>query len=188
LTTTKANHQCPDCDHAPYPTAKGLATHRRFAHGYVGTGRSSVAKRKQHQKAINGRDLSTWPNRTKGKFPCPECDFVASWVGGLKNHIARKHKPKRTDTKRSQLAKITEAIPVSQNGHHPHADEAQIAASDRALEVALAITLGRFTEICRSMATQYDIPERMFAARFAELVYRTQIRQPHRGSVSMPSL
>jgi hypothetical protein len=38
------------------------------------------------------------------------------------------------------------------------------------------------------MATQYDIPERMFAARFAELVYRTQIRQPHRGSVSMPSL
>jgi hypothetical protein len=38
------------------------------------------------------------------------------------------------------------------------------------------------------MASQHDIPERMFAARFAELVYRTQIRQPHRRDLSVPSM
>jgi C2H2-type zinc-finger domain len=185
LTTTKATHQCPECNHAPYPTAKGLATHRRLAHGVEGTSRSTINARKRKQKK---RDPKPYSTRVKGRFPCPHCDFVGNWKGGLTHHMNAAHKTNRNGSKRSQLVKFTEAIPVSQNGHNPHAEEAQATASDRALEVTLAITLGRFTEICRSMAAQYDIPERVFAARFAELVYRTQIRQPHRGSVPMPSM
>ena len=184
MTTSNA-HQCPDCDHEPYATSKGLASHRRWVHGVVGTAKSSIAAREAKARAAK-KTAKKWKpgsahSKLQGNFPCPQCEFVAKWKGGLTHHINAAHKPAKPARRSTQLVKI-EASAASQNGHS-HAPEETFAASRDPLEIPLAITLGRFTEICRGMAAEYHIPERLFAARLAELVYRTQVRQPHRSAL-----
>lgn len=165
MNTTTNTHQCPECDHEPYATAKGLSSHRRYEHGIVGSSKSTLAA-----KAI-AKKLS----RAKQTYPCPQCDFISTSPSGRTKHFNAKHQPAKSTKRGTQLAKIAEAIPVSSNGHAHHAEETHTPSRDP-LEIPLAITLGRFTEICRTVASEHGLPERMFAARFAELVYRTQIR------------
>ena len=162
---TPTKHQCPECD-AEYDDARGLASHRRSKHGIAG----SAAYRKQ-KKEKKKTGSTTVHKRFKGQFPCTECSFIAQWKGGLTHHM-NIHK------KRSlQLAKQT--LPaIASNGagvNHSNQEESHLAP-DSIPEIPLAIALGRFEELCRSVAFKYDLPERLFAQRLTELIYRAQVR------------
>jgi hypothetical protein len=166
LTTQVATKlQCPECP-AQYNDARGLATHRRYKHGTIGTSAAAVSMRNK-QKA-HGRRVH---KRLKGSFPCTVegCSFIAQWQGGLTTHM-------HAHTRRDELA-IQSRTEIAGNGAgvQDSNQEAHFAANSIA-EIPLAIALGRFQELCRSLAFEHNIPERLFAQRLAELVYRAQVR------------
>jgi hypothetical protein len=173
LTTKKATHQCPECDHAPYPTAKGLSTHRRFAHGISGTSHSAVSERRRRAKLKQTSHHDNYPSRIKGKYPCPNCNFVASWEGGLKNHITRVHASAKPAKRRNELANIPKGEVIT-NGHHPEAHREGF--TDAIPDALIAVASGRFIELCRSVAYEHDLPPRLFTARVAAFIYGTTVR------------
>jgi hypothetical protein len=59
------------------------------------------------------------------------------------------------------------------NGHHR--EEKTVAASGIP-EATLAVALGRFQELSRSMAYEFDLPPRLFTAQLATLIYRSTLR------------
>jgi hypothetical protein len=79
---------------------------------------------------------------------------------------------KRPYTKRRELA----TIPQEANGHVHHASNGQAQTLSRRFhsEAALAVAYGRFTELCKSVAFEYDLPPRSFAARFLELINNSE--------------
>jgi len=170
LTTkpTPTKHQCPECD-AQYDHPRRLAIHRRYKHGIKGSAPSTIAARKKKAGS------TTVHNRFKGHFPCTHegCKFIAQWKGGLTHHLNTTHR----NTKRSlQLAKQT-LPPIASNGAGVnHSNQEAHFAPDGISEVTLALALGRFQELCRSMAFEFDIPPKLFAQRLAELIYRAQVR------------
>ena len=168
-TTTPTKHQCPECP-ANYDDARGLATHRRYKHGIAG--KSKTAMQYQEQKNAGSTRVHT---RLKGSFPCTHegCTFVAQWKGGLTHHMRTHSKNKRS----LQLAKQnrTEIASNGAGANHSNSQEANFAP-DGIPEATLAVALGRFQELCRSMAFEFDLPPRMFTQRVAALIYRSQIR------------
>jgi uncharacterized C2H2 Zn-finger protein len=194
LTTQPNSFSCPDCDHAPYTSRKGLATHRRYAHGVKGSAPSTIWMRK---KKNAGR--TTVMERLTGKFPCPKCAFVAQWKGGLTKHMRALHVEFRCPDcnkifetssglgihrrnthgilgKHSQRREIVQSLQTQaiahSNGQAHHHEETYFAANGIP-EATLALALGRFQGLCTSMAAEFDIPPRLFASRFAELIYRS---------------
>jgi len=163
------------CDHCPqsFDLAKVLGTHKRTAHGIAGQSKGAITARARKAAA---KTVAAQPGNLDPQ-QCPLCSFVAKWQGGLTKHMNAAHpdaittKPKTR--KELQLAKRAAKVPVTLNGHAP--EEGQ-RAQDAVTETILAIALGRFQGLCTSMATEFDIPPRMFARRFSELVYRTQVR------------
>lgn len=73
--------KCPDCD-ATFASNLALGPHRNKAHGY------KAAKPKS-------RGSTTVYDRWKGKYPCPQCNFVAKWKGGLTKHMRALRAPDR---------------------------------------------------------------------------------------------
>ena len=105
MTTTKApaTFQCPDCDHAPYPTAKGLGTHRNKVHGIPGTSKRAIAR------AVK-----------KGGHQCPECDHAPYPTGkGLATHRRFAHGVEGT-SKSSIVAQTKAPRPRPQQLPEPH--------------------------------------------------------------------
>ena len=113
--------------------------------------------------------------RLKGKFPCPHCDFIASWTGGLTLHIAKKHPEGSVTIERTTKAEVT-AITRTSRAAQEESHAAPNGYAPSIPEGTLALALGRFQGLCQSMAVEFDLPPRLFAARLAELVYRSQIR------------
>jgi hypothetical protein len=79
---------------------------------------------------------------------------------------------KRTYTKRSQLAPIpatqngTKALSKAhQNGHH--------SSSHEAFETAVAYAFGRYTELCASIAREFDLPPVSFARQLAVFISKS---------------
>lgn len=120
---------------------------------------------------------------------CDECGFVAQWPGGLTNHQRKSHPEKyptpveaklhrAIDKRRRAIAnpkKIQTIIvrPATSNGHQ----EAHPAPNgDPIPDGTLALALGRFQELCRSIAFEHDLPARMFATRLAGLIYASTVR------------
>jgi uncharacterized C2H2 Zn-finger protein len=124
---------------------------------------------------------------------CPHCPFVASWKGGLTYHMKRAHSPvrdaaagtpeiqpqpiangKRKYTRRDieQPAQAHAILIARPNGH---AQESH-AAPDGIPEGTLALALGRFQELCRSIAFEHDLPPRLFTSRLAGLIYAATVR------------
>ena len=176
-----AKVKCPDCS-ATYETAKGLSSHRRAAHGYVS---EREATRKERIRQAEKRGLPSpspleiimpvdEPKQHggrhaheihKGIFPCPHCDFVGKWKGGLTNHMHRQH----GKTKERAIAKASssEVITSTPNGHiHVPAAQAQ---DDHRLEAAATYAAGRVAQLLESIALQLDVSFRAFAP----LVLRT---------------
>lgn len=158
-------YPCPDCDHAPYADPRGLATHRRVVHGIAGTHTKTPKRKPQLSAQMQGKQ------RLLGDYPCPHCKFVAKWKGGLTHHLNAKHASKRsTALAPTKVSQVT----ASSNGHHPGAQ----ADARRSLipEATLALALGRFQELSKSIAIEHDLPPRTFATRLAEIIYATSLR------------
>ena len=180
--------KCPDCA-ATFDEARQLGPHRNKAHGYrVSDGKNKVSRAQKHgqprpKKKRSGNRTSphlAGRNKLNGSYPCPECEFVAKWSGGLTKHM-RNHNPSQplSKTKAGRSLKVertakAEIIRSNGNGHFIEAGQAP--PHDPISETVLAIALGRFQGLCQSMATEFDVPPRMFAARLCELVYRSQVR------------
>jgi hypothetical protein len=146
-----------------------LASHRRSKHGIAGSSVSTLSLKKKKKAGS-----PTVQSRFNGQFPCTHegCKFIAKWKGGLTKHM-NAHGNKRS----LQLAKQT-LPPIVSNGagvNHSNNQEAHVAP-DGIAEVTLALALGRFQELCRSMAFEFDIPPKLFTQRLAELIYRAQVR------------
>jgi hypothetical protein len=83
-------------------------------------------------------------------------------------------KSKRKYTKRSELA----TIPQEANGHIHHTSngQTQTFSHKNQTQAALTIGLGRFQELSKNLAYEYDLGAKSFAAQFAELIYATTLR------------
>ena len=120
---------------------------------------------------------------------CDDCGFVAQWPGGLTNHRRKSH-PEKYPTpveaknhrlivkQRREIAnpKKIQAItvrPATSNGHQ----EAHVAPTgDPIPEATLAIGLGRFQELSRQLAFEFDLPPRLLTSRLAGLIYAATVR------------
>lgn len=192
--------KCPDCA-AEYDTAKGLSSHRRAKHGYVSKNKYAVALREGTKPkkadplkcdqcsfvAMNVPEMTWHTAKVHDMLKCDTCGFVAQWPGGLTNHQRKSHPekyPTPVSAKNHRLIvkqrraidhpkKIQTIIvrPAASNGHQ----EAHVAP-DGIPEATLAVALGRFQELCRSIAFEHDLPARMFASRLAGLIYASTVR------------
>jgi hypothetical protein len=77
-------------------------------------------------------------------------------------------------TPKLKRSKSLEHSPAKAEVVKPRREEGQFTPNG--YEIPLAIALGRFQELCRGLAFEHDVPERLFAQRLAELVYRSQVR------------
>jgi ribosomal protein L37AE/L43A len=157
LTTTKeAKHQCPKCDRM-FVSRTGLGSHLR-THGINGTSKTSIAAKAK--KAATDR------------LQCPDCPRDFKNKMGLAIHRSAAHNPQ--SNRRNKLANIPPTILVS-NGHHPEEAHRE-GYTDAIPDALIAVTSGRFIELCRSVAHEHDLPPRMFAARVAAFIYGTTVR------------
>jgi uncharacterized C2H2 Zn-finger protein len=172
MKTTHAPNplQCPDCSFAALTTQK-LIWHRKQEHGYLG-----------HKGHRPEQILTEVVTAVLDPLQCQLCDFRAQAPGGLTHHMTRKHKgkttprimqPKRREIEPTQTLEIS--APASSNNRILHAEESH-ASANGIPEATLALALGRFQELCRSIAYEHDLPPRMFAARLAGLVYAATVR------------
>lgn len=81
---------------------------------------------------------------------------------------------KRTYTKRSNALATLE----TSTNHQGQANGQANGLTPRRFhaEAALAVAYGRFQELCKGIAFEYDLPPRSFAARFAELIHAETLR------------
>jgi hypothetical protein len=126
---------------------------------------------------------------TPHELACDLCDFKAKWPGGLTLHKRKAHadanptpekltkfdaKSRRPIVHSEKTQTLVVSAPATSNGHHP-GEEAH-TPPDGIPEATLALGLGRFQELSRSIAFEHDLPPRMFAARLAGLIYAATVR------------
>jgi uncharacterized C2H2 Zn-finger protein len=102
---------------------------------------------------------------------CPHCEFVGKLKGGLALHIRKKH---NESTRRAIEPRKTQTITIAAT-HNGHKEDWQ-GHTDGIPEALIAVTSGRFQELCRSVAYEHDLPPRLFASRVAAFVYGTTLR------------
>jgi hypothetical protein len=147
-----------------------LGNHKLRKHGIGAT--SKTALRRKLMKA------GARPNKpgNHDPHPCEHCLFVAKWKGGLSKHMKAAHPEvvlSPTPKKEKALVKRT-AKTIVLNGHVPQSEDHSNA--NGIPDALIAVASGRFAEICRQMAFEFDLPPRMFTARVAALIYATQVR------------
>jgi len=158
--------KCADCDFT-CDKPQLLGRHRRFTHGVVGEV-TRINREKMEKRLLQGTG-----------FPCPHCSFNAASRNGLGVHLVTTHKDLattiegETDLDRPKEKRLARINNNGSNGNH--SEESHFAANGIP-EGTLALALGRFQGLCQSMATEFDLPPRLFASRLAELIYRSQIR------------
>jgi len=170
--------KCPDCS-ASYATAKGLTSHRRAAHGYVSETPGAI--RQRELKAAQSPELTTEERRSSwdknnGSFPCPHCDFIAKWTGGLTLHVNAKHNGKR-QPRETAIAKTqaSEAI-ASPTTNGQYREEAHV---DRSAipESAIAFAAGRVEELLSRIANELDLPPKSLTRGVVRFVHTKTLRQ-----------
>ena len=147
--------KCPECG-LIFTHANTLGYHRKRIHGIAGTSPAAVSAQKRKAERLAAGTATTTPAAAPQQEPQPPT--------------------KRKYTKRSQaLATLTPNQNGHRNGHHP---QAQNGYSSGALETAVAVAFARFTELCKSVASEFDVPPRTFTAELALFISRahTQIR------------
>jgi uncharacterized C2H2 Zn-finger protein/uncharacterized Zn finger protein (UPF0148 family) len=157
--------KCPTCDKS-FDSIRSLGPHRRLAHGYrVSDGKDNP------KRAALGRHRNPAFKKHKGTFPCPQCDFVAQWRGGLKNHL-RTH---RTE-ERTELAKANQnaIVPTQPNGRNTAAPTQN--DGDHRLQAAATFAAGRVAQLLESVALQHDLPPKSLAALVLRTVHATTLR------------
>lgn len=165
---TTGKYKCDQCRET-FNLPQVLGSHRRRVHGIIGTTPGAIRRELQRKK-------TTAPAADQGWNPlkCARCEFIAQRVGGLHHHMQAAHGITRQQRKENQLAKLP-AQTITLNGQAPAHHEGQ-ANPDGIPDALIAVASGRFIELCRSMAFEYDLPSRLFAARVAAFIYGTQVR------------
>lgn len=99
-----------------------------------------------------------------GPLKCDSCDFTAKSQRGLSLHQTTMHKGRKNAAKNGQ------------GNHHQLAriEAAQTLHRSQIPETTLAVAYGRFIELCNSMAYEFDLPPRLFAAELATLINRAR--------------
>jgi uncharacterized C2H2 Zn-finger protein len=151
---TPLSFPCTHCDLA-FTTANGLAKHQSKTHGIPGQSKS--AQQRAAKKAL--------PTPLP-QFRCEQCEFTAKSKGGLTHHVTAIHK------RSTALAPPREEHPP----HHANGKAQGPTLGDGIPEATLALALGRWQGFTQSMATEFDLPPKRFAARLAELIYATAVR------------
>jgi hypothetical protein len=131
-----------------------LGSHLRAKHNIIGTAKSSVEARAKKNALVKPPDAST----ANQVYNCPHCD----------------HKP---FTLRGTFAKPTKALTIeTRNGNHPQASHD--SANGYAIpEGTLALALGRFQGFSVAMATEFDLPPKLFTTELARLIYHASVRK-----------
>jgi hypothetical protein len=147
-------------------------------HGILGTSLSVLNKRNKEAKAAAISPQLEGRQKLNGSYPCPHCPFTAKWKGGLRYHLNKKHPDANQNPeprKETQLAKRSKKTTVIlPNGHAPQGEDHSNA--NGIPDVLIALTGGRFLELCRQVASEHYIPERMFTARVSAFIHAAQIR------------
>jgi hypothetical protein len=142
-------YHCPHCPKT-FKAKTGLGSHLR-THGVAGTSPTTVKYREQRDARAARSAVA-----------------VAAAVPPVKPSHKRKY------TKRStEIANLPQAQDRISRQPHP-----QDRTASGIPETTLAVAYGRFTELCNSMANEFDLPPRTFAAQLATLIARahSQIR------------
>lgn len=165
-----------------------LGKHKRFAHGVLGTSINSIKSR--GQRALARRQRAA---QAPDDLRCPICATGPyKNAAGLRTHHFKMHKsPEETKAhyangkpKTTIRATRTDQLEIE---HHPNGST-QAHQSRDIPEATLAVAFGRFTELCITIAVEYDLPPRLFAHRLSELIYAAQVRQPSRRAMSVHPL
>ena len=78
---SKVPKRCPEC-HVYYQDPRAMGTHRRLAHGVLGSSRSTIAARKRELALVN---------KPTGKVSCDVCGKSLSSQWAVKVHKQAKH-------------------------------------------------------------------------------------------------
>jgi hypothetical protein len=185
LETKTATHKCPHCNHAPFISRTGLGSHLRAKHNIIGTAKSSVEARAKNNALVKPLDAPT----ASQVYNCPQCDHKPFTLRGtfakhlrhlhqtsikeLKNPPVRKPYTKRGTT----IEQPTKALTIeTRNGNHPQASHD--SANGYAIpEGTLALALGRFQGFSVAMATEFDLPPKLFTTELARLIYHASVRK-----------
>jgi DNA-directed RNA polymerase subunit M/transcription elongation factor TFIIS len=166
----KLKFHCPECKER-FAYAQVLGRHRRLVHKTLGTSKEALRRR----------------GESKGTIQCPRCEFRAVGKFGLAIHLSQKHAVRGAHHAKHEaaLAKKLRRLDAPNSAAIVRVEQ-QTEGDNHAIEQAengglapatLQVALGRFQEFCRNFASEYDLPPRLFAARFAELIYAAQVRQ-----------
>jgi hypothetical protein len=172
-----------------FRTPLELGKHKRFKHGIQGTSHSAARSRAITREGhVNEPQSVTCDLCGRGPF---------NSFKGLVFHRRLKHgistprqnalatlTPERNDkhgnpqtTNRGTLTTNQPEVEHHLNGSSQHQGQYEIP------EATLAVAFGRFTELCRTIAVEYDLPPRLFAHRLSELIHSAQVRQSSRRAV-----
>ena len=157
----QGKYQCPDCDHTPYNTAKGLASHRGSSHGYVSPFRNLYAK---YKKAANRK-----PGRPrKGKFPCPKCPRSFERLSWLGRHMQAQHgiKGKSKKAQRDRLLKDAnaEAKYLAQSRERSASSNGNFNI-EQAIAFWISQTCADFKQSCAINSVRVDLTAEEFGSR-----------------------
>jgi uncharacterized C2H2 Zn-finger protein len=157
---TTDNFPCDRCSQI-FTTKNGLAKHQSKKHGIVGQSKSAQDRHRAKLKAAP-------PPPPPTEYPCPDCGFKAKSKAGLSIHIGTTHK--RSNALAPAHENYATLSPQNGSSHQeqPHRDGIP--------ETTLALALGRWQGFAQSMAAEFDLPPKRFAAQLAQLIYATAIR------------
>jgi uncharacterized C2H2 Zn-finger protein len=191
--TTAKKIKCPECGMTKFTSTQMLGLHRKNVHGVESEVPSTVYAKLKYQ-ADRGELVKTID--PKNPLQCQICGLPIRSKSGLSLHINRNHpKPATPVEIPVEIPAAVEVKPVS-NGKRKYirreieqpaqahatiivseAQEGHPATNGYAIpDGTLALALGRFQGLCQSMAVEFDLPPRLFAARLAELIYHAQVR------------
>lgn len=139
-------YQCELCNHVPFKAPTALGRHKLSAHNIPGQSHAAIAYRKAKAKETHGKQQ-------------PRTHRASS-----KAH--QEATPALTRTKKTAIQK------VRQNHHQHRFDNGELTIP----EGALAVAFGRFQELCRSFAFEYDLPPKLFTSRLTQLISASAVR------------
>lgn len=163
--------KCPDCE-ATFEKASGIGPHRNKIHGFRISDGKNDPKRTQAYLLSKNKGHRIYPQQRGGSFPCPHCDFVASWTGGLKHHMNKKHKAaKKEKAELAQTHQNAQTTLHAANGNAPTHDD-----GNHRLEAAATFAAGRITQLLEGIALQHDLPAKSLAALVLRVVHAQTVR------------